>query len=98
MSAIESESGNGNATRVAILYRREAQPDERVLQLLDEALRNEGFSVFIDRHLEIGVEWAREIEREIREADAVIPLLSTHSIHSEMIAFEVEHAHDTASA
>ena len=98
MSATESESGNGNATRVAILYRREAQPDERVLQLLDEALRNEGFSVFIDRHLEIGVEWAREIEREIREADAVIPLLSTHSIHSEMIAFEVEHAHDTASA
>ena len=97
MSAIESESENGNATRVAILYKREAQPDERILQLLDEALRNEGFSVFIDRHLEIGVEWAREIEREIREADAVIPLLSPNSIHSEMMAFEVEHAHETAS-
>lgn len=98
MSANESESDTSNATRVAILYKRDAQPDERVLQTLEVALRSEGFSVFIDRHLEIGVEWAREIEREIREADAVIPLLSAQSIHSEMMAFEVEHAHETASA
>jgi len=97
MSTTESESENGASPRVAILYRREAKPDQRIMELLDQALRENGFSVFVDRRLEIGVEWAREIEREIREADAVIPLLSADSIHSEMMAFEVEHAHESAS-
>lgn len=94
---IAERSGVG-APRVAILYKRGAQPDEETLKLLEGALTENGCSVFIDRHMDIGVEWAREIEREIRDADAVIPLLSTHSIHSEMMAFEVEHAHDTASS
>ncbi|MFT4588640.1 MAG: hypothetical protein ACI8QF_002744 [Limisphaerales bacterium] len=92
-----AENPGDGSPRVAILYKRDAQPDEQALLLLEGALKEKGYSVFIDRHLEIGVEWAREIEREIRDADAVIPLLSAQSIHSEMMAFEVEHAHDTAS-
>ncbi len=95
---IDTEFENPALPKVAILYKRGAQLDERVMELLEQELRTAGFEVFIDRRIEIGVEWAHEIERQIREADAVIPLLSAQSVHSEMMAFEVEHAHETASA
>lgn len=82
--------------RVALLYKRNAQPDEHVLRLLEAELRAQGHEVFIDRHLTVGVEWAKEIERQVRTADAVIPLLSAASITSEMIAYEVQIAHEAA--
>jgi serine/threonine protein kinase len=82
--------------RVALLYKRNAQPDEHVLRLLEAELRAQGHQVFIDRHLTVGVEWAKEIERQVRTADAVIPLLSAASITSEMIAYEVQIAHEAA--
>ena len=82
--------------RVALLYKRNAQPDDHVLRLLEAELRAQGHGVFIDRHLTVGVEWAQEIERQIRTADAVIPLLSAASITSEMIAYEVQIAHEAA--
>jgi serine/threonine protein kinase len=82
--------------RVALLYKRSAQPDEHVLRLLEAELKAQGHEVFIDRHLTVGVEWAKEIERQVRTADAVIPLLSAASITSEMIAYEVQIAHEAA--
>src|SRR5207253_616325 len=63
---------------------------------LERELLAAGHSVFIDRHLVIGVEWAKEIEREIRTADAVVPLLSPASMRSEMLGYEVEIAHQSA--
>jgi class 3 adenylate cyclase len=82
--------------RVALLYKRTAEPDQYLLRLLEERIRERGHPVFVDRHLEVGVEWAREIERQVRTADAVIPLLSAASIQSEMLAWEVQHAHEAA--
>jgi class 3 adenylate cyclase len=82
--------------RVALLYKRNAQPDEQVLNFLEDKLKAEGFSVFIDRHLTIGVEWAKEIEKQVRTADAVVPLLSRNSVQSEMVAYEVQIAHEAA--
>ena len=82
--------------RIAILYKRKRQPDENVLNWLETQLRAGGHHVFIDRHLAIGEEWAREIARQIRESDVVIPLLSEDSVNSEMISYEVKLAHDAA--
>jgi class 3 adenylate cyclase len=82
--------------RVAILYRRDAQPDEDILRLIEAHLVGRGYSVFIDKNMAIGVEWAKEIDREIRSMDAVIPLLSAASVHSEMLAYEVELAQEEA--
>lgn len=82
--------------RVAILYKRHAQPDEEILSLLEADLRAQGYEVFVDRHMSIGVEWAQEIERQVRSADAVIPLLSAGSVSSEMLTYEVQTAHDAA--
>ena len=84
------------ATLVAILYRRNAQPDEQVLKALESELIAHGHRVFIDRHMTIGVEWAREIERQVRSADAVIPLISAASVSSEMLAYEIQIAHEAA--
>jgi hypothetical protein len=82
--------------RVALLYKRSAQPDDHVLSVLESGLRSAGHEVFVDRHLRIGVEWAREIERQVRESDAVIPLLSAASVQSEMLGMEVQIASDAA--
>lgn len=82
--------------RVALLYKRNAKPDEQVLKFLEDELTRRGYSVFIDRHLTIGVEWAKEIERQVRTADAVVPLLSPLSVVSEMLTYELQIAHEAS--
>jgi hypothetical protein len=84
------------AVRVALLYKRNAQPDEEVLKLLETQLTARGCQVFIDRQMTIGVDWARELDHQVREADAIIPLLSSASVQSEMLAWEVRTAHEAA--
>lgn len=96
MTSATPAQGSNHSLRLAILYRRNAQPDEELLNLLEPQLRQRGHTVFIDRHLEMGVDWAKEIEKQIRLADAVVLLLSADSVRSEMLGFEVEHAHEAA--
>jgi hypothetical protein len=83
-------------TEVVLLYKRDSHPDQELVKFLEYQLGNNGCSVFIDRHLTMGVDWAREIESRIRSADAIIPLLSAESIYSEMMGFEIETAHETS--
>lgn len=80
--------------KLAIVYRRRAQPDDYVVELLERGLPGFGYRVFIDRHLSIGVQWAQSIEREIRSSDAVIVVLSEQSAISEMVLFELQTAVD----
>jgi len=81
---------------VVILYKRGLEPDGALMKTLEARLSASGCRVFYDRKLTIGVEWAREIEREVRNADAALVLLSAGSVQSEMLAFEVEMAHEAA--
>jgi len=82
------------AMRATLIYRRNVALDGQLLSLLETRLAFEGYQVFIDRHLEVGVHWAREIERRIARADVVIPLLSAASVQSEMLAYEIQLAHE----
>jgi DNA-binding SARP family transcriptional activator len=83
--------------RVVLLYRRHAEPETQdLLKLLADRLAERGCRVFVDRRLSIGVAWAREIEREIRDADAVVPLLSAATVASEMLTCEVQIAREAA--
>ena len=82
--------------RVAILYRRSVELDTALLPVLEKELSQLGCQVFIDRHLRVGLNWAREIENTLRQADAVIPLLSLESVGSEMLAYEIEIADEAA--
>ncbi len=92
----ESPAKKPEQMRVALLYKRNAEPDNSILLMLEAELRARGYKVFVDRHLAIGMEWAKEIERQIRQSDAVIALLSAASVTSEMLSYEIETAHKAA--
>src|SRR6266404_3977581 len=96
VAAPSSPSPTTNRPSIALLYKSNVQPDGQVLKMLQEEITRQGCQVFIDRDLTIGVEWARQIENRIRQADAVIVLLSAASTQSEMIAYEIEIAHEAA--
>jgi serine/threonine protein kinase len=82
--------------RVSILYKSGAAPDAHLLQWLEKELKQRGCEVCYDQRSSIGMEWARTIESQIHQADAVIVLLSPASVSSEMIAYEVEIAYQAA--
>jgi serine/threonine protein kinase len=84
------------ATRAILLYRRNVPLDEQLLELLERKLVREGYQVFIDRHLQIGMHWAKEIQHRIASADVVIPLLSSASVQSEMLGYEIQLAYEYA--
>lgn len=84
--------------KVVLLYRRSCEEEEHLVKVLERHLIQCGFSVFIDRHISLGVDWAKEIETQIRTADAVVPLISAASATSEMLCFEVENAHEAAQS
>ena len=96
LAAANAPDDDGAAVQVALLYRRHAEPDDRILRLLEDRLIAAGHKVFIDRHMTIGVEWAQEIEAQIRASEVVIPLLSQGSVDSEMLQYELKVAYDAA--
>src|SRR5205085_1314272 len=61
------------------------------------ALANHGYEIFWDRDLKVGMQWAEEIGRRIREADAIIPLISEAAVRSEMLASELKMAREAAA-
>lgn len=83
-----------DATSVVVLYKRKAQPDETILGQIEQHLNSRGLKVFIDRHLKIGVEWAKAIEEQIRTSDWVIAIVSDSALGSEMLEYELEVAAD----
>lgn len=96
-SSLTPTRGSGlapNALNIVILYKRKAKPDDEVLAMLEQSLGSKGHGLFIDRHLKIGVEWAKAIEEKIRTADAVIAILSDAAVGSEMLEYELETAFD----
>ena len=50
----------------------------------------------MDRAAETSIQWAAEIADAIRSAHVVVPFLSEPAVANEMLAFQVEIAHDTA--
>src|SRR5262245_38034423 len=86
----------GKPMNVSLLYKRDSRPDEDLVGFIEAQLMAANHSVFIDRYLTMGVDWAREIETRIRSADAIIPLLSSEAIYSEMLGFEIESAHESS--
>lgn len=83
--------------KVAILYKRNAPHSLHLLDLLYSGLTAAGFDVFIDRHMQVGIEWARELKQQVCSSYAVVPLLSKESIWSEMVEDEVLTAQDAAA-
>ena len=80
--------------KVVILFERDSKLDERLVESLNRALTEAGYSVYVDRHLKISVDWARSVDERIRRADAVAVVFSATSFGSEMLSYELEVAND----
>jgi hypothetical protein len=83
-----------NAYDVVLLYRRHAQPDNNVLDVVERELAQRGLRIFCDRNPRPGVEAHRTQEQRIRSARAVVPIVSPHSLRSEMLQYALEVALD----
>jgi len=85
----------GKALKVVILAPSDTPSDLALAQYLGEACATAGLGVFVDDQLELSVEWARQIERQIRTADVVVALLSATSGRSESLTYAVERTQAT---
>jgi hypothetical protein len=77
--------------RVFISYKRGVNPDEPLALALYEQLRC-SHEMFIDQTMAVGTPWAERIDRELRQADVLLLLLSAEAVGSEMVVGEVETA------
>ena len=82
--------------RVVLLHKRGATEDEQLAHALEKDLIQAGCTVFVDRQTQLDLEWARAIGEQLKAADAVVALVSEHSIQSEIFATELETAHESA--
>jgi hypothetical protein len=88
-----SQPAGPHSRRFFLSYRRSAQDDARLAQLLCEELTKAGHEVFIDVQMTIGTDWARRIEQRIDWCEFLVVMLSAESIVSEMVQEEVRLAH-----
>jgi class 3 adenylate cyclase len=79
---------------VALLYKPSLQPDAKVLETLQTRLLSLGYEVYVDSRQKISPAWAKAVEEPIRNADAVIAIVSPEAFRSEMLEYEIETAHD----
>ena len=79
--------------KVFISYKRNVEPDEPLALYFYRFLEEQELSVFINQTMKIGMEWGREIQKQIETSDFFLVLLSRGSVDSEMVVEEVEHAH-----
>jgi hypothetical protein len=83
--------------RVFISYRTNAEPDRSLCDALYAAFEHRRHSTFVDRRIQVGDNWAKEIEQALQQADFLVLLLSEESSHSEMVLGEVERARAIAA-
>jgi len=68
--------------------------DSSYVHRLAEALKQEGFEVWIDDNIHYGSEWPRVVTRNLDASDGVIVVLSNNSLESDMVQNEVTRARE----
>lgn len=81
---------------IAIIHQANLALDAQLAALLQTELPRHHCRVCLDKHVQIGVEWAQQVESKIKQADLVIALLSPTAVQNEMVAYEVELARDAS--
>lgn len=83
-------------SRVVVVGDLDGEEFGELLTRLKRDLMARGVTVFCDDAAAVTVDWARTIERQIAEADAVVALLSDRVVASETLAYELELASSNA--
>ncbi len=68
--------------------------DSSYVHRLAEALKQEGFQVWIDDNIHYGSEWPKVVTRNLDVSDGVIVVLSNNSYESDMVQNEVARARE----
>src|SRR4051812_38627536 len=84
---------NETVSQVFLSYRH-VEPDERLAEGLCAFLQQRGLRVFLDKQIRISLDWAMEIDRQLRASDSFVVFLSEDSIRSDMLRQEVQIAHE----
>jgi hypothetical protein len=90
-TAGSASSTAARSAQVFISYKRNIEPDEPLALRLHHGWERNHIHSSIK--LRIGVDWAKEIQRQVEGADFFIVLLSPSSAHSEMVTAEIEYAY-----
>jgi AAA domain-containing protein/TIR domain-containing protein/trypsin-like peptidase len=75
-------------------YKRDIQPDERVMEYLVNGLSGRGYTVFTDMTIRMGENWLERIDGELAKSDYLVVLLSDASADSEMVQSEIYRAYE----
>ncbi|MDN3723477.1 toll/interleukin-1 receptor domain-containing protein [Aequorivita sp. SDUM287046] len=75
--------------KIFISYSRR---DTDYVKSLVEALRKQGFEVWFDKNIRTGTDWDDTIETELKNADAIVLILSKTSVASENVKDEISYA------
>jgi len=83
-------------TRMAEVFisYRHIKPDEDLALELATYLSDRTVSHYIDTELRISQNWIEVIDRELRACQSLVVLLSSESIRSDMVRYEVKLAHE----
>jgi hypothetical protein len=81
--------------RVVILFTPDDPRDARLACRIEEGLRGPVFEPVLDDRAGFGVKWARRLEAAIRDADAVVLLVSDSSLRDEIFAYQMDLALQT---
>jgi class 3 adenylate cyclase len=77
---------------IFLSYKRDADDEKLALQVFQSL--SEQHNLFIDQNMLVGTRWAERIEAELHRSDFLIVLLSSRSVHSEMVQAEIAQAHN----
>src|SRR5215218_769014 len=84
--------GEGCLAKVFLSYSRE---DAAAAKQLAESMARAGHQVWWDRQIQGGSRFATEIDRELKEADAVVVLWTRSSVESAWVQDEAAEGRDT---
>lgn len=85
-------SASSSAAHIVLLFCQNDENERQLAEHLQMHLVQKGHSVFLDRHPETSLRWAREIAHAIQSASIVIALLSEKSAEDEMLIYQIETA------
>jgi len=75
-------------------YKRDVQPDQKVVDYLSKNLPSQGYTIFTDTTIRMGENWLERIDEELTKSDFLVVVLSEASADSEMVQSEIHRAYE----
>lgn len=80
------------AAKMGHIFISYSHKDKAYIHKLQEALRNEGFEVWVDDRIDYGTEWPKVIQKHLDECDAFIIVVSDNAYESKWVQNELARA------